>query len=114
MKATEDTKPNASVTTDTAAEATTDTKEESNKGNKREHGPGDADETPTESVPKKQKTDTKETEDRNGTAGTDVPTPTTNGEKKKSGRPKKIKDAVKKAIPSDGIGSRTRSRTKAT
>ncbi|KAJ5103620.1 hypothetical protein N7532_004149 [Penicillium argentinense] len=35
---------------------------------------------------------------------------------KKPARPKKekVKDAVKKAIPTDGIGSRTRSRTKAT
>lgn len=40
----------------------------------------------------------------------------TNGVPKKAGRPKreKVKDVVKKAIPGDGIGSRTRSRTKPT
>ncbi|KAH8426926.1 uncharacterized protein LDX57_004649 [Aspergillus melleus] len=36
-----------------------------------------------------------------------------NGENKKTGRPKKVKEAAKKVIPTDGIGSRTRSRTKA-
>ncbi|KAJ5808294.1 hypothetical protein N7474_009563 [Penicillium riverlandense] len=38
------------------------------------------------------------------------------GQPKKASRPKKekIKDALKKAIPSDGIGSRTRSRTNRT
>ncbi|KAL4755374.1 hypothetical protein BDW72DRAFT_189137 [Aspergillus terricola var. indicus] len=33
-------------------------------------------------------------------------------QKKKGGRPRKTKDTVKKGIPTDGIGSRTRSRTK--
>ncbi|KAL5001124.1 hypothetical protein BDV10DRAFT_19703 [Aspergillus recurvatus] len=33
-------------------------------------------------------------------------------QKKKGGRPRKTKDTVKKDIPTDGIGSRTRSRTK--
>ncbi|KAL4810305.1 hypothetical protein BDV18DRAFT_156675 [Aspergillus unguis] len=33
-------------------------------------------------------------------------------EKKKGGRPRKTKESVKKDIPTDGIGSRTRSRTK--
>lgn len=51
----------------------------------------------------------------NGTA----PTPAagdTNGEPKKAARPKKgkVKEAVKSIIPGDGIGSRTRSRTKPT
>lgn len=32
--------------------------------------------------------------------------------KRKGGRPRKTKDTVKKSIPTDGIGSRTRSRTK--
>ncbi|KAJ5674179.1 hypothetical protein N7462_009618 [Penicillium macrosclerotiorum] len=43
-----------------------------------------------------------------------APASDANGDLKKTGRSKKekIKDAVKKAIPSDGIGSRTRSRTK--
>ncbi|KAJ0426048.1 hypothetical protein BJY00DRAFT_123597 [Aspergillus carlsbadensis] len=33
-------------------------------------------------------------------------------EKKKGGRPRKTKDMIRKDVPTDGIGSRTRSRTK--
>ncbi|KAJ5287639.1 hypothetical protein N7478_003325 [Penicillium angulare] len=47
---------------------------------------------------------------------TTTATQDTNGDSKKAGRPKKekVKEAIKKVIPGDGIGSRTRSRTKAT
>ncbi|KAL2867085.1 uncharacterized protein BJX67DRAFT_381403 [Aspergillus lucknowensis] len=71
-------------------------------------------EQPTEPDAKKQKT----SEDNSGAAnGRSVPTQ--NGkssqastEKKTSGRPRKTKDTVRKDTPTDGIGSRTRSRTK--
>ncbi|KAJ5722642.1 hypothetical protein N7488_000677 [Penicillium malachiteum] len=43
-----------------------------------------------------------------------APVDNSNGDSKKAGRPKKekVKDAIKKIIPTDGPGSRTRSRTK--
>lgn len=64
---------------------------------------------------KKQKVEPETSKDVNGS----VPSGSTadaNGTQKKTARPKKekVKDAVKKAIPGDGIGSRTRSRTKPT
>lgn len=61
---------------------------------------------------KKLKTDEKPASDSNGT--TAAPSNTENGAQKKASRSKKekIKDAVNKVIPGDGIGSRTRSRTK--
>ncbi|KAA8646280.1 hypothetical protein EYZ11_000605 [Aspergillus tanneri] len=88
--------------------------EQPTTGNKREHesistptDPGKATtvastEPSVAPAAKKQKPDTN-TATENGT----VP----NGEKKKS-HSKKVKDTVKKTIPTDGIGSRTRSRTK--
>ncbi|PLB52835.1 hypothetical protein P170DRAFT_423652 [Aspergillus steynii IBT 23096] len=87
-----------------------------NAGDKREHEPTsastDTDQPSTESsgpptvapAPKKQKTNDKAATE-NGTQA--------NGEKKKAGRQNKAKEAVKKVVPTDGIGSRTRSRTKA-
>lgn len=61
---------------------------------------------------KKLKTDEKPVTDSNGTAA--APSKTDGGTQKKASRSKKekIKDAVNKVIPGDGIGSRTRSRTK--
>ncbi|KAJ5399017.1 hypothetical protein N7465_009506 [Penicillium sp. CMV-2018d] len=61
---------------------------------------------------KKLKTDKKPVSDSNGTVV--APSNTENGAQKKASRSKKekIKDAVNKVIPGDGIGSRTRSRTK--
>ncbi|KAJ5095427.1 hypothetical protein NUU61_004783 [Penicillium alfredii] len=72
-----------------------------------------ASEKPVESDAKKQKTD-EPAKEANGTAP--AAADTTNGQPKKAGRPKKdkVKDAVKKVVPTDSIGSRTRSRTKAT
>jgi hypothetical protein len=80
-------------------------------------------EKPDESTAKKQKTEPEPVsepagvpvKDTNGTAPAPA-TGDTNGEPKKTARPKKekVKDAVKKVIPTDGIGSRTRSRTKPT
>ncbi|CAI7597474.1 unnamed protein product [Penicillium glandicola] len=60
---------------------------------------------------KKLKTDEKPATDPNGTAA--ATSNTENGGQKKASRSKKekIKDAVKKITPGDGIGSRTRSRT---
>ena len=60
---------------------------------------------------KKQKTDGEPATASNSTA---APAGTDGGGQKKASRPKKekIKDAVNKIIPGDGIGSRTRSRTK--
>lgn len=80
-------------------------------------------ENPDEPDTKKQKIESepvKETvqepsKDTNGTAPAPA-TGVTNEEPKKAARSKKekVKDAVKKVIPGDGIGSRTRSRTKPT
>ncbi|KAJ5293860.1 hypothetical protein PENANT_c002G04508 [Penicillium antarcticum] len=63
--------------------------------------------------PKKQKTDEKPKTTSNGSAASaDLKNPS-NGQKKDGRHTKdKIKDAVKKIIPGDTIGSRTRSRTK--
>ncbi|KAI9929005.1 hypothetical protein ASPWEDRAFT_37065 [Aspergillus wentii DTO 134E9] len=96
-------------------------------GEKREHdsnpAPAEKDdasatENSSEPAAKKQKTDEEPPKAQNVTfthAGKDdAEAPVTNGEKKKAGRPKKAKDTTTKAIPTDGIGSRTRSRTKAT
>ncbi|KAJ5163552.1 uncharacterized protein N7500_005382 [Penicillium coprophilum] len=62
---------------------------------------------------KKLKIDEKPATESNGTA--DGPSSTENAGQKKASRSKKdtIKDVVNKVIPGDGIGSRTRSRTKA-
>ncbi|KGO64013.1 hypothetical protein PITC_012500 [Penicillium italicum] len=61
---------------------------------------------------KKLKTDEQPVTESNGTAA--APSNADNGGQKKASRSKKekIKDAVNKVIPGDGIGSRTRSRTK--
>ena len=63
----------------------------------------------SEPTTKKQKTDAKPAESG---------APAANGDaEKKKGRPKKsqeTKETAKRDIPTDGIGSRTRSRTKAT
>ncbi|KAJ5499809.1 hypothetical protein N7453_008860 [Penicillium expansum] len=62
---------------------------------------------------KKLKTDEKPVTNSNGTAAV-APSNADSGGQKKASRSKKdkIKDAVNKVIPGDGIGSRTRSRTK--
>ena len=98
-QALEKAKPAAS---DSKEPAAADKTNESKVGDKREH---DITSAPTA---KKQKTDEDTTKAENDTSGD------ANGEKKKSGRPKKTKEAAKRDIPTDGIGSRTRSRTKAT
>lgn len=98
-------------------------------GEKREHdstaAPADKDEPAAKDVEapdaKKQKTNEDSTQAENGapppSSATEdkAPASETNGEKKKAGRPKKNQSTEKKkaAIPTDGIGSRTRSRTKA-
>lgn len=72
----------------------------------------------TEDASKKQKAEEENPSPANVNTTTDAakdPTTSTNGEKKKAGRPKKgVKDLVKKITPGsgDGIGSRTRSRAK--
>jgi hypothetical protein len=65
--------------------------------------------------PKKQKTDEKPAATSNGNAASADSKKGGTGQKK-DGRPtkEKIKDTVKKIIPGEGIGSRTRSRTKGT
>ncbi|KAE8366832.1 hypothetical protein BDV27DRAFT_85807 [Aspergillus caelatus] len=84
-------------------------------GDKREHEPTS---TPTNAAksnvenltePANKKQRTTGTRSRNG----NTIAPATNGERSKASRSKKAKDDVKKVIPTDGIGSRTRSRTKA-
>ncbi|GES58549.1 hypothetical protein ATEG_04713 [Aspergillus terreus] len=93
-------------------------KDEANAGDKREHeatatSTGPDNPSVPEPATKKQKTDEKaEAESTNGVEGPVEPA-AANGEKKKGGRPKKSKETVRKAIPTDGVGSRTRSRTKA-
>jgi hypothetical protein len=64
---------------------------------------------------KKQKVDPGPSKDSNNSAPSGS-VEKTNGEQKKPAPTKKekVKDAVKKIIPSDGPGSRTRSRTKPT
>ncbi|RAL01710.1 uncharacterized protein BO80DRAFT_434265 [Aspergillus ibericus CBS 121593] len=94
-------------------------------GNKRAYEPTsppvDADRTGTEKAtepaPKRQNTDA---EDARAPHGPSAPTAAkntkrgqaTNRDNKKGGRPKKAKATVKRDLPTDGIGSRTRSRTK--
>lgn len=87
-----------------------------NTGDKREHEstaaptetekPSAESSGPSSTAPaaKKQKTNDK-TATENGTQA--------NGEKKTKSRTNKVKETVKKVVPTDGIGSRTRSRTKA-
>ncbi|KAE8349722.1 hypothetical protein BDV28DRAFT_151630 [Aspergillus coremiiformis] len=97
-------------------ESTAETNREQNSaGHKRAHeatsAPADmvkgSAEDSTEPPSKKRKITGKRT--RNGNARV----PGTTGGKQKANRSKKARDLVKKAIPTDGIGSRTRSRTKA-
>lgn len=75
--------------------------------------PSDEPDTKKLKTDEKPNTDEKPASDSNGTA-TAAPSNTENGAQKKASRTKKekIKDAVNKVIPGDGIGSRTRSRTK--
>ncbi|KAF7590557.1 Saccharopine dehydrogenase [Aspergillus hancockii] len=61
----------------------------------------------TKPAKKRQRTTKKQIQDEHATASA------TNGETKDASRAKKVKEALQKATPSDGIGSRTRSRTKA-
>lgn len=72
-------------------------------------------EKPDEPEAKKQKIESESSKDANGSVPPSSSTDTKDAQGKNA-RPKKekIKDAVKKAIPTDGIGSRTRSRTKPT
>ncbi|PWY84504.1 hypothetical protein BO94DRAFT_101126 [Aspergillus sclerotioniger CBS 115572] len=71
----------------------------------------------TEAAPKKQRTDSG---DAGAQHGPSAPTPAkntkrgqaTNGDKKKGERPKKAKATIRRDLLMDGIGSRTRSRTK--
>ncbi|RHZ66876.1 uncharacterized protein CDV56_107161 [Aspergillus thermomutatus] len=94
-------------------------------GDKQEHNPSSAPANhdkavlgeSTEPARKKQKTSEENGVVENGqpassATGNATSNATRNGEKK-SGRSKKVKDTVKHIVPKDGIGSRTRSRTKA-
>lgn len=95
-------------------------------GDKREHDsattPADAEKPAAEdsSAPDAKKQKTSEVENGAPAAEDKPAAAETNGEKKKGGRPKKTgaagttaKAKKERAIPTDGIGSRTRSRTKA-
>ncbi|GLA57361.1 saccharopine dehydrogenase [Aspergillus tubingensis] len=124
-KPTDETEPRSQVPTsvDTAPKESVT---ESNVGEKREHevtpatveaGKTGADDA-TEPATKKKKRNDAET---NGPeTAPPIPTTakhtkkgqTTNGDKKKSGRSKTAKEFVKREPPTDGISSRTRSRTK--
>lgn len=118
---TEETKPEGnspSAETAPKPDPAEDDKKPASLGDKREHestpAPTDNEKPDTaEPTSKKQKTDNKPAED---SAAKAAPAANGNGEKKK-GRPKKTpetKETAKRDIPTDGIGSRTRSRTKAT
>ncbi|PWY92376.1 hypothetical protein BO70DRAFT_8317 [Aspergillus heteromorphus CBS 117.55] len=115
----------APVTSDPKESATGDETEQPTVGDKRGHEstsePANADKSndknTTEPTVKKQKTDADHAGVKQGTpaptaAKGGIPDPATNGNKK-GGRPKKAKEPVKRDIPTGGIGSRTRSRTKA-
>ncbi|KAL4882918.1 hypothetical protein BJY04DRAFT_217002 [Aspergillus karnatakaensis] len=90
--------------------------EQPNIGEKREHEVTSATEVgaqePVEPNTKKHRTSEKHQDASKDTLAPTKAEPTTATEKKKGGRPKKTKEAIKKVIPTDGIGSRTRSRTK--
>ncbi|KAL5332155.1 hypothetical protein BJX70DRAFT_404915 [Aspergillus crustosus] len=93
------------------------TKEQPAIGEKRDHEVTPATKSSAgESVEpdsKKQKTSEENKSAANGTSTTATAQPTQPPtEKKKGGRPRKTKDTVKKKATTDGIGSRTRSRTK--
>lgn len=92
--------------------------EETNTGEKRDleatsTAKPSADES-AEPDSKKQKTGEDNADAANGTSAPAPPEKKAEPAppKKKGGRPKKTQDSVKKDIPTDGIGSRTRSRTK--
>ncbi|PYI10119.1 hypothetical protein BO78DRAFT_414883 [Aspergillus sclerotiicarbonarius CBS 121057] len=123
-KHTDETK-SAQQAPDTANAVPKESAAEPRVGDKRAYestpAPVDTDKTgvenATEPAPKKQKT---YPEDAGAQHGSSAPTAAknikrgqaTNGDKKKGGRPKKVKATVKRDLPTDGIGSRTRSRTK--
>ncbi|PYH77262.1 hypothetical protein BO82DRAFT_358373 [Aspergillus uvarum CBS 121591] len=67
-----------------------------------------------ESTPKKQKTKEQHVAVKDEVSAPSVTKSSqpANGPKSSAGRPKRRKDAPKRDIPTDGIGSRTRSRTK--
>ncbi|KAF7157881.1 hypothetical protein CNMCM5623_002315 [Aspergillus felis] len=85
-------------------------------GDKQEHNPSSAPAHDDKAVPgesteparKKQKISK-----RNGVVENGQPATPATGSEQKSGRSKKVKDTVKRIVHTDGIGSRTRSRTKA-
>ncbi|KAL4785672.1 hypothetical protein BJX76DRAFT_355892 [Aspergillus varians] len=90
-----------------------ETEQEQSKGEKRELETTSTTakpsvEEPAEPTSKKQKTSGTSAPAQPETAEPSQTAP----EKKKGGRPRKTKDSVKKNIPTNGIGSRTRSRTK--
>ncbi|KAL3464410.1 hypothetical protein BJX64DRAFT_96261 [Aspergillus heterothallicus] len=107
--------PNAGVKRDLDVTTSSASADKADKPNVGQQNSAELEEPDT----KKQKT----SEDSNAIAvavnGTSS-TPTENGKaappstenKKKGGRPRKTKDTIKKDVPTDGIGSRTRSRTK--
>ncbi|GIK01600.1 hypothetical protein Aspvir_005638 [Aspergillus viridinutans] len=112
----------AGAVTDAQPPSTADTAQ---AGDKQEHGPSSAPAHDGKAVPgesteparKKQKISEENGVDENGqpatpATGNSASNATRNGEQK-SGRSKKVKDTVKRIVHTDGIGSRTRSRTKA-
>ncbi|KAL3479282.1 hypothetical protein BJX99DRAFT_255806 [Aspergillus californicus] len=125
LKSPEDSKPNSTSANGISTEhAPVTDQEQPDVGDKRDieatstlntaEKPNE-EEVATEPSSKKQKTNGVETDAANGTSTTaheDTETSQTPTEKKKPGRPKKTKDSIKKDIPTGGIGSRTRSRTK--
>ncbi|KAL4938209.1 hypothetical protein BDV06DRAFT_226225 [Aspergillus oleicola] len=103
----------------TSQDPASETKQEQNNtGEKRNLETTSSEQTNAEPFSKKLKTNEDDSDAINGASapapsGQTEPSQTTPA-KKNGGRPRKIKDTVtaKKAIPTDGIGSRTRSRTK--
>lgn len=97
----------------TAAPVSAPVSEDKDKPAPEKSDEPDAKKQKTEQEPTKKSAEPP-TKDTNGPAPTAAGAAT--GETKKAGRSKKekVKDVMKKAVPTEGIGSRTRSRTKAT
>ncbi|GIJ87784.1 hypothetical protein Asppvi_006697 [Aspergillus pseudoviridinutans] len=103
----------AGAVTDAQPPSTADTAQ---AGDKQERNPSSAPAHDDKAVPgesteparKKQKISK-----RNGVVENGQPAAPATGSEQKSGRSKKVKDTVKRIVHTDGIGSRTRSRTKA-
>ncbi|KAL2814244.1 hypothetical protein BDW59DRAFT_167260 [Aspergillus cavernicola] len=113
----EDSKSNSTPANGTASGTAPEAEQEqANVGEKREIEATSTANTAEKPSSKKHKTNENHTDAANGTSATvrtdsNSASQTSTG-KKKGGRPRKTKDSIPREISTDGIGSRTRSRTK--